>query len=70
MAFALALISLGLWPGLAWAYVGPGTGLSAVGAFLALVAGLILAIFGFIWYPLKRLLKKRTPKVQKPGPGE
>ena len=45
------------------AYIGPGAGLSAIGAFLAVVAGIIVAIFGFVWYPIKRLLRKR----KKPG---
>lgn len=41
------------------AYVGPGGGLSAIGALLAIVAGLAAAVFGFIWYPLKRMLRKK-----------
>ncbi len=41
------------------AYVGPGSGLTAIGAFLALVAGVLVAIFGFLWYPIKRLWRKR-----------
>ncbi|WP_192901177.1 MULTISPECIES: hypothetical protein [Okeania] len=41
------------------AYVGPGAGLAAIGAFFALVAGIIAALFGFLWYPIKRLLRKR-----------
>ena len=39
----------------ALAYVGPGTGLSAVGVFLAVVMGFIIVVFGFVWYPVKRL---------------
>jgi amino acid transporter len=42
----------------AFAYIGPGAGLSAIGAFLALIMGVILAFVGFIWYPVKRLLRK------------
>lgn len=41
------------------AYVGPGAGLTAIGAALAFVGGIILAIFGFLWYPIKRLLRGR-----------
>jgi hypothetical protein len=51
-----------LFPQPAMAYVGPGAGLSAIGIFLAIVAGIFVAIFGFLWYPFKRLirmLKKR-----------
>ncbi|MEX0727696.1 MAG: hypothetical protein WEB58_00510 [Planctomycetaceae bacterium] len=48
-----------LTPQPAWAYIGPGTGLSAIGAFLAVLAGIFVAIFGFLWYPIKKLLRKR-----------
>jgi len=55
----LAVLVLGLSPQLAFAYVGPGAGLSAIGAVLAVIAGLFVAIFGFLWYPIKRVLRKR-----------
>lgn len=40
----------------ALAYVGPGAGLSAIGTLLAIVFAALLAVVGFVWYPLKRLL--------------
>jgi len=55
----LLLAWLAILPGVAQAYVGPGTGLSAIGAFLALLVGIMVAVFGFLWYPLKRLLGKK-----------
>ena len=50
---------LSMWVTPAFAYLGPGAGLAAIGAFLALVVGVIAALFGFLWYPVKRLLSKR-----------
>ena len=54
----------GLWavfmPGAALAYVGPGAGLSVLGALFALLAAVALAIVGFVWYPVKRLLRRRA----------
>lgn len=44
-------------PGQLQAYVGPGAGLSAIGALLAMVSSVFVAIFGFIWFPIKRLLR-------------
>lgn len=41
------------------AYIGPGSGLAAIGALLAVVAGLFAAVFGFLWYPIKRVLRRR-----------
>jgi hypothetical protein len=40
-----------------FAYVGPGAGLSAIGAFLALIAAVLTAVVGFIWYPIKRVVR-------------
>ena len=41
------------------AYIGPGAGLSALGSLLALVLAVFVAIAGFFWYPIKRLVKGR-----------
>lgn len=41
------------------AYIGPGGALSAVGTLLALLAAVALALVGFLWYPIKRLLRSR-----------
>jgi hypothetical protein len=43
------------------AYIGPGTGLSAIGALIAVVVAVIVTLFGFVWYPVKRLLRKKKP---------
>lgn len=43
----------------AFAYVGPGTGLSAIGTILAFLGSILLLIVGFLWYPIKRLIKSR-----------
>ncbi len=47
-------------PKIVFTYIGPGTGLSAIGAFLACVVGIIVTILGFFWYPIKRLLGKQS----------
>lgn len=43
----------------AMAYVGPGAGLLAIAAFIALSIAILAALLGFLWFPLKRLLRKR-----------
>ncbi len=50
-----------LLAGNAYAYLGPGLGLGAIGAFIGMVVAVFLAIVGVIWYPLKRLLRKFKP---------
>ncbi len=52
-----AIILACLTPVSAMAYIGPGAGLSAIGAFLAVVAAIVLALFGFVWYPVRRLIR-------------
>lgn len=42
----------------AYAYIGPGGGLTAIGAIIAVIAVVIVIFFGFLWYPIKRLRKK------------
>ncbi|MCA8882249.1 MAG: hypothetical protein KDA50_00615 [Rhodobacteraceae bacterium] len=56
--FILAAASV---PVPAMAYIGPGAGLSAIGTAIAVVGAFFLLIVGFIWYPVKRLLRgKKT----------
>ena len=61
---AFGLVAAGLLcvaiPDAALAYGGPGSIISGIGAFLAAVAALLAALFGFIWFPLKRLYQKMT----------
>ena len=59
-SLALALLLMAASP--AMAYIGPGAGLTAIGAALAFVGAILLAVVGFIWYPNKRLLRTRTRK--------
>lgn len=54
----------------AHAYIGPGGGMSAIGALLALVAGVLVAFFGFLWYPIKRLRAKRRRPAPSASPND
>ena len=55
----IALVLLTGLPAISYAYVGPGAGLSIIGSLLAFFAAIIVGIFGFLWFPIRRLLKKR-----------
>ena len=48
------------------AYVGPGTGLTSVGVVLAAIAAVFVTLFGFVWYPVKRLLRRLKNKKKSP----
>ena len=52
----VAIFLLGT-PLLGHAYIGPGSGLSAIGSVLAFLATVVLLFVGFLWYPIKRFLK-------------
>lgn len=53
------------------AYGGPGSIVSGVGALLAALAAIGAAIFGFLWFPVKRLMKKlRDEGEETPEAGE
>lgn len=41
------------------AYVGPGLGAGALALVLGVIGSVLLAVFAILWYPLKRVLKKR-----------
>ena len=44
------------------AYSGPGLGLAAIGVILGLVGTVLLAIVGYVWYPLKRAFARMSGK--------
>ena len=47
----------------AFAYIGPGVGIGAIAATLGVIVAIFAALFGLIWFPVKRLLKKRKEKI-------
>ncbi len=62
----LALVAL--YSQMAFAYIGPGSGLSAIGTVIAVVSAFFFLIVGFVWYPFKRLIRKKKVGVE--GGGE
>ena len=59
LSFLVVMLAVPEW---AEAYVGPGVGISAIGTVLALIGAILLAIVGFVWYPIKRLLSRAKKK--------
>ena len=56
-----AVAGVALAPSQADAYIGPGAGISAFGALLAVLAASGLGIAGLIWYPIKQALRALKP---------
>jgi hypothetical protein len=57
LAALTGALMLSLTPSLAFAYVGPGLGMSAFASAFSLLGAVLLGIVGFIWYPIKRLIR-------------
>lgn len=43
----------------AQAYIGPGAGAGAIAVVVGIIASVVMAFFAIIWYPIKRLRRKR-----------
>ena len=67
-AFWLVALLVGIvLPNSALAYIGPGAGLSVIGTVVAVIGAFLLLIVGFIWYPMKRVLRGRKEKKNTAG---
>jgi hypothetical protein len=60
LVFCLALALLAAMP--AQAYVGPGVGAGTIAIVLGILSSIFLAFVGIVWYPIKRLIKRRKDR--------
>ena len=56
---SLALVTVGFAPA-CWAYIGPGAGLSVLGALWGLILALLAALSFVLLWPLRRYRRQRT----------
>lgn len=63
MRLLFIVASLIVFPVCAHAYVGPGAGLGAIAVAISVVLGVALLLVGFLWYPIKRMLRSRKASV-------
>lgn len=45
-----------------YAYIGPGMGGGAIAAILGFFAAIFLGLWGILYYPIKRAIKRRKEK--------
>ena len=50
-----------------YSYLGPGLGGGIIAATLGIIVAIFAAIFGIIWFPLKRYLNKKKEKKMSAG---
>ncbi len=64
-AFALPL-SFGLAALPAEAYIGPGASAGTIAVVIGVLVSIVMAFFAILWYPAKRLLKKKrqSPSIE------
>ncbi len=48
----------------AYAYIGPGAGAGTIAVVLGILASILMAFFAILWYPVKRVVKKRRAAKQ------
>ena len=58
----LLILILILIENTAFAYIGPGMTGGVFAATIGIIVAIFAALFGLIWFPIKRLLKKRKEK--------
>lgn len=46
----------------AHAYIGPGVGAGAIATVLGLLGALLMAVVGLVYFPIKRMIKKRKAR--------
>jgi hypothetical protein len=72
-ASALPILASLLVPSPAFAYIGPGVATGAIASVLGVLGAIVLGIFAVIYYPIKRVLKRRREAKRaggETGPGE
>jgi len=64
-----ALLLLALIASPAAAYVGPGAGISVLGSLLGILATIFVAIGAILFWPIRKLMKRRKAKKESEVPG-
>ena len=59
---SILIISLFLISMPSYAYLGPGMGGGVIAAIVGFFAAILLGLWGILYYPIKRALKKRKDK--------
>ena len=54
-----------IYNNVSFAYLGPGIGGGAIAATLGIVIVFFAVLFGLVWFPIKRILKKRKENKEK-----
>lgn len=65
----IATLLLGLFlPAMASAYVGPGAGISMLGALWGLIIGVVMAVGVILFWPIRMMIRKAKGNKNEPAP--
>jgi len=62
LLISISASAVALMPDAAFAYVGPGAGISVLGALWGLIVGVVLAVGMVLFWPIRILLRKMKNK--------
>ena len=66
LKFTLIIFLLFFFTNPSFSYLGPGVGGGIIAATLGVIIAILAAIFGLIWFPIRKMLiKKKSNKNQK-----
>ena len=66
LKFILTIFLLFFFTNPSFSYLGPGVGVGIIAATLGVIIAILAAIFGLIWFPIKKMLiKKKSNKNHK-----
>tara|TARA_B000000460_G_C21190793_1_gene253802 strand:- start:187 stop:396 length:210 start_codon:yes stop_codon:yes gene_type:complete len=54
-----------IFPFPSYAYIGPGMGGGIIAATLGVIVAIFAALFGILYFPIKRFMKNRKKKINK-----
>ena len=59
LLFSAALVTMLLFPASAHAYIGPGAGITMLGALWAVILAIVFALGGLLIWPIRALRRKK-----------
>lgn len=68
LALIAAAMTIAAMPSTGYCYVGPGIGITLLGSLWAVLAAVVMAIAGILFWPVRALLRRRKRDKQANGP--
>ncbi len=70
MSRMISVLALLLMASSAFAYVGPGAGISVLGSLLGILATIVLALVAIVMWPIRKMMKRRKAAAAETAEGK